>query len=109
MKTNGNKAYGGTFIRFERAVQSLDCLCLKTTPSSVLNKVIKLMLSFTRVGVKKKSPNKAGYILRPSAGNFGAIRLEEAPQHVVVAPEMPNARRLNAMPTNPKPLNSTIA
>jgi hypothetical protein len=47
--------------------------------------------------------------LRPSAGNFGAIRLEEAPQHVVVAPEMPNARRLNAMPTNPKPLNSTIA
>ena len=41
--------------------------------------------------------------------NFGAIRLEEAPQQVVIAPEMLGARRLNAMPTKPKPLNSTIA
>jgi IS30 family transposase len=31
-----------------------------------------------------------------------------APQQVVIAPEMPNARRLNAMPTKPKPLNSTF-
>jgi hypothetical protein len=62
---------------------------------------------FRLVGFKK-FPNKLGYILRPSAGNFGAIRLEEAPQQVVIAPEMPNARRLNAMPVKPKPLNSMI-
>jgi len=83
-------------------VQSLDCLCLKTTPSSVLNKGIKLRPSCKQVGVIKKSPNKSAYIRRPSAGNFGAIRLKEVPRQVVIAPEMPNARRLNAMPTKPK-------
>jgi hypothetical protein len=33
----------------------------------------------------------------------------QAPQQVVTALEMPNARRRNAMPTKPKPLNSMIA
>jgi len=33
----------------------------------------------------------------------------QAPQQVVTALEMPNARRRNAMPTNPKLLNSMIA
>ena len=94
---------------FERAVQSLHCTWKKTTTSSVLNKGIKWRPSSKRVGVKKKSPNKSGYILRLSEGNFGAIRLEEAPQQVVIAPEMLGARRLNTMPTKPKPLNSMIA
>jgi len=62
-----------------------------------------------RVGVKMKSPNKSEYILRPSAGNFGEMRLEEPPQRVVIVSEMLNARRLNAMPTKPRPINSTIA
>ena len=93
---------------FELAVQSWHCTW-KKPPSPVLNKIIKLRPSFRQEGAKKKSPNKLGYILRPSAGNFGAIRLEKAPQQVVIVPEMSNARRRNDMPTMPKPLNSTIA
>jgi len=102
MKTKGLKDLQRSFKPFDQVVQSLDCLCLKTTPSSVLNKGIKFRPSSKRVGVIKKSRNKSECILRLSAGNFGAIRLEEAPKQVVIAPELPNGRRLNAMPTKAK-------
>jgi len=102
MKTKGLKDLWRSLKPFDQVVQSLDCLCLKTTPSSVLNKGIKLRPSCKQVGVIKKSPNKSECILQLSAGNFGAIRLEEAPKQVVIAPELPNGRRLNAMPTKAK-------
>jgi hypothetical protein len=57
--------------------------------------------------IKIKSHNKSGFILWTSAENFGATRLEDAPQQVVVALGMLNARHLNAIYT--KPLSSTIA
>ena len=98
-----------TLFPFERAVQSLHCTRKKTTPSSVLNKGIKLRPSSKRVGVKKKSPNKSGYILRPSAWNFSAKQLEESTHRFVAAQEKSNAKQRNITSTKPKPLNSMHA
>jgi hypothetical protein len=74
-----------------------------------LNNGFKLRISANQIGVKKKSANKMGYILRQSAGNIGAIRLEETQHHVAIAPEMLMARRLNAIPSKPKSIKSMIA
>ena len=69
MKTNGKKAFGGLLCRLNERCN----LCNaheKKLHSSVLNKGIKVRPSSKRVGINKKSPNKSGYILRSSAGNW---------------------------------------